>query len=194
MRDLVGKPVAWGARAPALTFCRATCSTGSGSTGEGFQGGLSRPRRRRAGDGARRARRRAVGRRHRLAGLSTAVMQAGGRFIGLTPRRARASAPSTIPQADHGAGGRLSGAGPGRVGRIVELHPGAAHARRRRGLSPGAGADHGHAALVERLAQGRETTPRNTLAAAPSPEQIHPGVQRYLREIGLTRLKPSRPS
>jgi hypothetical protein len=41
--------------------------------------------------------------------------------------------------------------------------------------------------LVKRLDQGRETTPRNTLAAAPSPDQIHPGVQRYLRELGLMR-------
>ena len=45
----------------------------------------------------------------------------------------------------------------------------------------------GHDALVKRLAQGRETTPQNTLAAAPSPEQIHPGVMRYLREIGVAR-------
>ena len=45
----------------------------------------------------------------------------------------------------------------------------------------------GHAALVKRLAQGRETTPQNTLAAAPSPDRIHPGVQRYLREIGVMR-------
>ena len=45
----------------------------------------------------------------------------------------------------------------------------------------------GHDALAKRLAQGRETTPQNTLAAAPSPEQIHPGVMRYLREIGVAR-------
>jgi hypothetical protein len=43
----------------------------------------------------------------------------------------------------------------------------------------------GHSALVKRLAQGRETTPQNTTMAAPSPEQIHPGVQQYLREVGL---------
>ena len=43
----------------------------------------------------------------------------------------------------------------------------------------------GHTALVKRLDQGRETTPQNTKAAAPSPGQIHPGVQKYLREIGL---------
>ena len=43
----------------------------------------------------------------------------------------------------------------------------------------------GHETLTKRLDQGRETTPQNTLAAAPRPEMIHPGVLRYLREIGL---------
>ena len=46
-------------------------------------------------------------------------------------------------------------------------------------------AHRGNPALVKRLAQGRETTPQNTKMAAPKPEQIHPGVQRYLKEIGL---------
>ena len=45
----------------------------------------------------------------------------------------------------------------------------------------------GHAALIERLDQARETTPQNTLMAAPSPAQIHPGAQRYMREIGVMR-------
>jgi hypothetical protein len=35
------------------------------------------------------------------------------------------------------------------------------------------------------VAQGRETTPQNTVQAAPSLRQIHPGVMKYLREIGL---------
>jgi uncharacterized protein len=34
-------------------------------------------------------------------------------------------------------------------------------------------------------ALARETRTANTAAAAPSPEMIHPGVRRYLREIGL---------
>ena len=42
----------------------------------------------------------------------------------------------------------------------------------------------GHAALVKRVDQGRETMPQNTVAAAPSPSQIHSGAQKYLREIG----------
>jgi len=43
------------------------------------------------------------------------------------------------------------------------------------------------AVLASRLAQARETTSANTLAAAPNADLIHPGVLRYLREIGLAR-------
>jgi len=43
----------------------------------------------------------------------------------------------------------------------------------------------GEAALGARLAQARESTLANTVAAAPRVDLIHPGVQRYLREIGL---------
>jgi len=39
--------------------------------------------------------------------------------------------------------------------------------------------------LAARLEQARETTMANTLAAAPRPELIHPGVRRYLAEAGL---------
>lgn len=45
--------------------------------------------------------------------------------------------------------------------------------------------DKGHAAFVKRLAQARETTAANTAAAAPSAALVHPGVRKYLREIGL---------
>ena len=41
--------------------------------------------------------------------------------------------------------------------------------------------------LAARLEQARETTMANTLAAAPRPELIHPGVLRYLREAGIAR-------
>ena len=43
------------------------------------------------------------------------------------------------------------------------------------------------AALGVRLAQARETTAANTAAAAPRKDLIHPGVLRYLREIGLAQ-------
>lgn len=39
--------------------------------------------------------------------------------------------------------------------------------------------------LAARLEQARETTMANTVAAAPRPELIHPGVRRYLAEAGI---------
>ena len=45
----------------------------------------------------------------------------------------------------------------------------------------------GEAALARRLPQAQETTAANTLAAAPRPGLIHPGVLRYLREAGVAR-------
>jgi TRAP transporter TAXI family solute receptor len=45
----------------------------------------------------------------------------------------------------------------------------------------------GEADLAKRLPQARETTAANTVAAAPRAESIHPGVLRYLREIGVAR-------
>jgi hypothetical protein len=63
----------------------------------------------------------------------------------------------------------------------------------RQGLSDDAGyriarALHkGEAALGAKLAQARETTAANTVAAAPRAELIHPGVAKYLREAGLLK-------
>jgi uncharacterized protein len=45
----------------------------------------------------------------------------------------------------------------------------------------------GEAAMAARLPQAGETTSANTVAAAPDRELIHPGVLRYLREIGLVK-------
>ncbi|OGA44375.1 MAG: immunogenic protein precursor [Betaproteobacteria bacterium RIFCSPLOWO2_12_FULL_62_58] len=45
----------------------------------------------------------------------------------------------------------------------------------------------GEATLGKRLEQARESTLANTLAAAPRQDLIHPGVLRYMREIGLVR-------
>ena len=41
--------------------------------------------------------------------------------------------------------------------------------------------------LAARLEQARETTMLNTVAAAPRPELLHPGVRRYQREARLDR-------
>ena len=43
------------------------------------------------------------------------------------------------------------------------------------------------AALCKKLAQACETTAANTLAAAPDAALIHPGVMKYLREIGVAK-------
>ena len=43
------------------------------------------------------------------------------------------------------------------------------------------------AGIAQRLPQGRETTVANTAAAAPRAELIHPGVRRYLTELGVLR-------
>ena len=45
----------------------------------------------------------------------------------------------------------------------------------------------GEAAIAKRLPQAKESTAANTVAAAPRTDLIHPGVQRYLREAGVLR-------
>ena len=42
-------------------------------------------------------------------------------------------------------------------------------------------------ALCKKLAQACETTAANTVAAAPKAELIHPGVMKYFREIGVAK-------
>jgi TRAP transporter TAXI family solute receptor len=45
----------------------------------------------------------------------------------------------------------------------------------------------GETLIGTKLAQAKESTLANTVAAAPRADLIHPGVQKYLREIGLVR-------
>jgi len=45
----------------------------------------------------------------------------------------------------------------------------------------------GESAIGAKLAQARESTLANTLAAAPRQDLIHPGVLRYMREAGILR-------
>jgi uncharacterized protein len=45
----------------------------------------------------------------------------------------------------------------------------------------------GEKMLGDKFAPAKETTAANTLAAAPAVDLIHPGVLRYLREIGLVK-------
>lgn len=39
--------------------------------------------------------------------------------------------------------------------------------------------------MAQRLEQAKDTLPRNTFNAASDPNHIHPGVRRYLGELGL---------
>jgi len=187
LRDLVGKPIAWGTRASGLTLLGRYVTDGLGlDRDKDFQAHYLE----KAGDGPLMV---ADGRVVALWGGGigwpgfTSVMQAGGRFIGLTPDEvARVSAkhnflkPITVP----------TGAYPGQKEAVNSVGSWS-YILARTSLDDDiayriARALHrGHAALEKRLDQGRETTPQNTLAAAPSPGQIHPGVQRYLREIGV---------
>jgi uncharacterized protein len=45
----------------------------------------------------------------------------------------------------------------------------------------------GQAALNKKLDQAKESTLENTLAAAPTRDLIHPGVLKYMREVGLLK-------
>jgi TRAP transporter TAXI family solute receptor len=189
LRDLVGKPIAWGTSASGLTLLARYVVDGLGLDREKDFTPVYLER---AGDGP------AMVLDGRVAALwgggagwpgFTTVMQAGGRFIGLSAEEAdriRAKhnflKPLTKPAGTY-PGQSTPVASVGSWSYILArptLEDDVAY-RLARAL------DRGHAALVKRLDQGRETTPQNTLAAAPSPERIHPGVQRYLRELGVMR-------
>jgi uncharacterized protein len=189
LRDLIGKPVAWGTRASGLTLLSRYVLDGLGLDRDKDFSAVYLER---AGDGP------AMVLDGRVAALwgggigwpgFTAVMQAGGRFIGLSAaeaERIRAKhdflRPLTV----------AAGAYPGQTEAVTSVGSWSfilarptlendTTYRLARALH------RGHAALAKRLDQGRETTPENTLSAAPSADRIHPGVQRYLREIGLMR-------
>jgi TRAP transporter TAXI family solute receptor len=48
-------------------------------------------------------------------------------------------------------------------------------------------------AFAQKLAQARESTAANTVAAAFKPELLHPGARRYLQEIGLLKSATQKP-
>ena len=189
LRDLIGKPVAWGTRASGLTLLGRYVTDGLGLDREkDFQAHYLEQ----AGDGPKMV---ADGRVAALWGGGigwpgfTAVMKAGGRFIGLTSdevTRVTAShnflKPITVPAGAYdGQTEPVNSVGSwSYILARPTLDDDVAY-RLARALH------RGHAALIKRLDQARETTPQSTLMAAPSPAQIHPGVQRYLREIGVMR-------
>jgi hypothetical protein len=189
LRDLVGKPIAWGTRASGLTLLGRYVTDGLGLDREkDFQAVYLD----KAGDGPVLV---AEGKVAALWGGGigwpgfTAVMKAGGRFIGLTADEvARVSAkhnflkPITVPAGSYeGQKEAVNSVGSWSFILARPTLPDDVAYRLAKALHDG------HPALVKRLAQGRETTPQNTAMAAPNPDQIHPGVRRYLREIGVAR-------
>ena len=191
IRDLVGKPVAFGARGSGLVILSRYVLDGIGlDQDKDFQAIYLD----RAGDGPAMV---MDGRAAALWGGGigwpgfTAVAQgpAGARFIAPSAEeRARISAkhpflkPLTVP----------AGSYPGQTAPVESvgswsfilarptLDDDTAY-RLARALHCG------ERALGEKLPQARETTAANTVAAAPRPDLIHPGALRYLREIGLAR-------
>jgi len=189
LRDLIGKPIAWGTRASGLTLLGRYVTEGLGlDRDKDFKPHYLE----KAGDGPTMV---ADGRVAALWGGGigwpgfTAVMQAGGRFIGLTPDEiAKVTAkhnflkPITVP----------AGAYPGQK-QAVNSVGSWSYILARADLADDvayrlAKALHnGHDALMKRLDQAKETTPQSTFMAAPSARQIHPGVQKYLREVGVMK-------
>ena len=187
LRDLIGKPIAWGTQASGLTLLGRYVTDGLGLDREkDFQPHYLE----KAGDGPLMV---ADGRVAALWGGGivwpgfTAVMQAGGRFIGLTPDEvAQVSAKHNFLKPIIVPAGAYSG-----QKEPVNSVGSWSYILARTDLPEDVGyrlakALHGgHAALVKRLDQAKETTPQSTANAAPSPGQIHAGVQRYLREVGV---------
>ena len=187
VRDLVGKPVAWGTRASGLTLLGRYVMDGLGLDRDKDFTPLFLDQ---AGDGPTMV---ADGRVAALWGGGigwpgfTAITKAGGRFIGLTSDEvARVSArhnflkPVTVPAgAYEGQEEAVNSVGSwSYILARTDLPDDVAY-RLAKAL------DKGNVDFVKRLAQARETTPSNTRLAAPTPRQIHPGVPKYLREIGL---------
>jgi len=183
--DLKGKPVAFGAKGSGLTILGRYVVDGLGlDQQKDFQAIFLD----KAGDGPAMV---LDGRAAALwgAGLGwpgfTAVAEKGGRFIAPTAEETQRILAkhsflksTTLPAGSYpGQSTTIQSVGSWSfVLAAPKLSDDAAYAVAR-------ALDKGHAAFVRRLAQAAETTPRNTLAAAPSAGLIHPGAMRYLTEI-----------
>lgn len=187
--DLRGKPVVWGAASSGFVVLARYVMDGLGlDILKDFDAILLE----KAGDGPSMV----------LDGRA-AAMWGGG--VGWPPFMAIAKNP---------AGARFIAPGPGEIARIQAKHAFLKGTTMPAGSYPGQGArvesvgswpfvlaratlpddvayrlaralHRGQALLGDRIAQARESTLENTLAAAPSRGLIHPGVLRYMAEIGL---------
>jgi TRAP transporter TAXI family solute receptor len=189
LQSLLGQPVVWGTRDSGLTLLARYVLDGLGLDRERDFQALYLDR---AGDGPAMV---LEGRAAALwgGGLGwpgfTALTQAGGRLIGLSPADAARVTkkhnflkPLTVPAGTYPNQNEVITsvgswsfvlARPGLDDEVAYRLARAIHRSYNR--------------LVQRLAQARETTPQNTVAAAPRLVHIHPGVQKYLLEIGVIR-------
>ncbi len=185
--DLKGKPVAFGAKGSGLTILSRYVLDGIGlDQDKDFQAIYLD----KAGDGPAMV---MDGHAAALWGGGVgwpgfaAVAQAGGRFIAPSPEevtRVRAKhsflKATTLPAgsyAEQSAAIHSVGSWSYVLARPT-LEDGIAYALAR-------ALDKGRAAFLKRLAQAAETTPQNTATAAPRLDLIHPGVRKYLKELGL---------
>ena len=185
--DLKGKPVAFGAKGSGLTILSRYVLDGIGlDQDKDFQAIYLD----KAGDGPAMV---MDGHAAALWGGGVgwpgfaAVAQAGGRFIAPSPEevtRVRAKhsflKATTLPAGSY-AGQSAAIHSVGSWSYVLArptLEDGIAYALAR-------ALDKGRAAFLKRLAQAAETTPQNTATAAPRSDLIHPGVRKYLKELGL---------
>ena len=191
IRDLVGKPVAFGARGSGLVILSRYVLDGLGlKQDEDFQSVYLD----RAGDGP------AMVQDGRVAALwgagigwpgftTMAVSPGGARFIApdadeIARIRAKHTflKPLTVPAGSYSnQNASINSVGSWSFVLARESLPDDVAYRLARTL-------HGaESALCKKLAQACETTAANTIAAAPSQELIHPGVLKYFREIGVAK-------
>jgi TRAP transporter TAXI family solute receptor len=191
IRDLVGKPVAFGARGSGLVILSRYVLDGLGlKQDEDFQPLYLD----RAGDGP------AMVQDGRVAALwgagigwpgfaAMAASSGGARFVApdadeIARIRAKHSflKPLTVPAGSYpNQNGSINSVGSWSLVLVRESLPDDVAYRLARTLHGAEGA------LCKKLAQACETTAANTIAAAPSLELIHPGVLKYFREIGVAR-------
>ena len=186
-RDLVGKPVAWGTKSSGLTLLGKYVSEALGlDRDKDFQAHFLA----KAGDGAPML---LDGRIDGFWGGGVGwpgfvkAMKGGGRFVGLSAADvALVNAkhpflkPFTLPAGSYEGQKEAvtSVASYSFLLARADLPDDVAY-RLAKALHQG------HGVLAGRLKQARETTPENTVIAAPTPGHIHPGVRRYLSEVGI---------
>jgi uncharacterized protein len=191
IRDLVGKPVAFGAKGSGLPILSRYTLDGIGlKQDEDFQSIYLD----RAGDGPAMV---LDGRAAALWGAgigwpgftALAASPGGARFIApdaseITRIKAKHSflKPLTVPAGSYpGQNDSIHALGSWSFVLVRENLPDDVAYRLARTL-------HGaEAALCKKLPQACETTAANTVAAAPNVELIHPGVMKYFREIGAVK-------